>query len=1368
MVYIGNFDELKFPLHALVNKKELPEKEKVNKLRKLLSGSNINQQVDDNDWRMTVLHVAVLAKLPHVVNLLVERKADLNITNSDGSTALHMAADNGSIDIALALVRAGAHLNITNSGGSTALHMAAYNGSIDIALALVKAGAHLNITNQWGLTALDEAARSGHTNIVQALNNLYKKKFPLHALVYNDELSEDEKVDKLGELLSDSNINQQEERLNMTLLHLAVELKLPHVVNLLVASGANLNITTTSTNLDLGGYTALHIAARRGFTDIVQAMVEAGADINITNSHGSTALHVAAGIGDSSSQYLYNAAANSSTDIVLALIEAGTNLNIINSNGSTVLHHAAEIGSTVIVLALVKAGADLNITDVKGWTALHWAAFNGSTAIALALMEAGDDLNITDSENGWTALHWAASKGDTAMVQALGEAGADLNITDSNGSTALHVAARNGSTSMVQALVKAGADLNISNSDGSTALLLAVDSGENAISLTLVEAGSDLNIATSDGMTALHFAAKYSTAMVLALVKAGADVYLVNRAGETAIDLAVELNHLGNARILAKSMGFSHQTVLKIVKRDDENIVKLLSEGNNISADKNDWTALHCSAKCGAIAVTKALVDLGAKIHLVNIDGETALDLALKNEKQAIVAFLGNLLSQEIKSCADDQNALKQLLPKASLEKSVIDTINAVVERKIVDNKENKEDWLVTIEEGLSKRVIEAFTYFDINAINLVQNNLHEEIQHHLFVKKMVHHEEITAGGRTLIQVMAEKDDMAKQHIDFINMMTNLEKKFGDCNVDKVIAQLKEGMESSSHLVGFIDKIKDKFPITPTKKVIMMVCNFFTMIYLLTAYLSDITTDSLLTHKFHSYSKMPNASSEVNSSLLILQLHESIELCENSTSRQDFLNCFENIKTENDNLDQNQFGKKDWSNLFLISVSHLILPWIMFFSVSLYLELKKTPIEAKTCLSKLSNVCRIIFNIFLFPFSIFGEKFILENKLVKLMAKKETESNKKDEIKTALEENEKKETLMTTIEVTSESSFQLFLQMMLTLPYILTGTITAYRSETWSSFGQQIVTLQTISILTSFIFMARSYYRIRNLSKKNALSGKSAITIFFLTTLETMSRILSFGIFLYLASDNLNLTLALGVYYSHVSIMLVFNFLFNQKAPEFSFPYLIDIFFNSLSSTYSYMYYNYAKLLRKEDDQKHQPSLIRQVIFYIIFLGETVILTCLSLSFFEDKAIDGKVNISDGLGGHFPIARGNLHTVIVIIWGFQLLALILRLVFYGMHPSSVSMTDIMAKNQISILGQKVSLKWCCQCTSKTMNKKIKKIFTWCTCRTEYEIVEKQENVEKQVMNPSEDEMVVLGTSSLRQTLLRIEDEKAEEYEEIPL
>jgi len=321
------------------------------------------------------------------------------------------------------------------------------------------------------------------------------------------------------------------------------------------------------------------------------------------------------------------------------------------------------------------------------------------------------------------------------------------------------------------------------------------------------------------------------------------------------------------------------------------------------------------------------------------------------------------------------------------------------------------------------------------------------------------------------------------------------------------------------------------------------------------------------------------------------------------------------------------------------------------------------------------------------------------------MAKEENESTKqeKDEIKEQLEETEKKETLSSTIEVTSESSFQMFIQLTLTLPQILYGFITASHAKTGSSFGEQIVTLQTISILTSFLAMARSYYRIRNLSKKNALTGKSAIAIFLLTTLETMSRILSFGIFLYLASDNLDPTMALLLYYGHVSIMLVFNILLNQQTPRFSFPYLLGILFNSLSSTYSYNYYSYDKLLGEEvSDQKlHQPSLIRQMIFYIIFLAEKASLTCLSLFFFAGKAIEGKAKISNGLGGHFEITQGNLHTVIAIIWGFQFLALLVRLVFYGIHPSSVSMTDLKSKNEVYILGRKVSWKSFCKCTSRS-------------------------------------------------------------------
>merc|ERR1719509_201949 len=74
------------------------------------------------------------------------------------------------------------------------------------------------------------------------------------------------------------------------------------------------------------------------------------------------------------------------------------------------------------------------------------------------------------------------------------------------------------------------------------------------------------------------------------------------------------------------------------------------------------------------------------------------------------------------------------------------------------------------------------------------------------------------------------------------------------------------------------------------------------------------------------------------------------------------------------------------------------------------------------------------------------------------------------------------------------------IQTLLVLTQILYGKIVPGQAKTVSSFGGKIVSLETASILMSFISMGRSFYRIRNRNKKNALNFKSALTIFLLTT----------------------------------------------------------------------------------------------------------------------------------------------------------------------------------------------------------------------------------------------------------------------------
>merc|ERR1719319_1223865 len=117
---------------------------------------------------------------------------------------------------------------------------------------------------------------------------------------------------------------------------------------------------------------------------------------------------------------------------------------------------------------------------------------------------------------------------------------------------------------------------------------------------------------------------------------------------------------------------------------------------------------------------------------------------------------------------------------------------------------------------------------------------------------------------------------MAKQNVDFANMITKLAKANGEKNADNVISQLKEGMESSSHLAAFIDRIRNKFPISPTKKVIRFIIHGLSMLCVLGFFLADVGTDGWVTHKYYKFSM-------ANTSLVVISpFDEAIEHSKNS------------------------------------------------------------------------------------------------------------------------------------------------------------------------------------------------------------------------------------------------------------------------------------------------------------------------------------------------------------------------------------------------------------------------------------------------------------------------------------------------------
>src|SRR3989449_4966376 len=78
------------------------------------------------------------------VRSLVQKKADVNAAQIDGTTALHWAVRLDDLETAELLIRAGANVSAATRTGATPLELAAINGNAAIIAALIKAGADPN------------------------------------------------------------------------------------------------------------------------------------------------------------------------------------------------------------------------------------------------------------------------------------------------------------------------------------------------------------------------------------------------------------------------------------------------------------------------------------------------------------------------------------------------------------------------------------------------------------------------------------------------------------------------------------------------------------------------------------------------------------------------------------------------------------------------------------------------------------------------------------------------------------------------------------------------------------------------------------------------------------------------------------------------------------------------------------------------------------------------------------------------------------------------------------------------------------------------------------------------------------------------
>jgi uncharacterized protein len=397
-----------------------------------------------------------------MVRLLSQKGVNVNVTEGDGTTALHWASYHDDLDSANQLLRAGANVNAANDLGATPLWAASQNGSVAMVKRLLDAGANPNLALLAGETPTMVASRAGAANVVELL------------------------------IAKGANVNAHGSR-GQTALMWAVAEKHPEVVKVLIAHGANLQAKSDvwsqvmavephgylpyNKEIPAGGETALMFAARVGDLASAKLLVAAGADVNDTDAWGVSATTLAAH--------------SDFRDVAEFLLEKGADPNA-SAAGFNALHNAIMQRDEKLVASLLAHGADPNAI-LRTWTPNRRSATDlsfgpqlvGATPFWLAaratepgimkllLQYKADPLVVHKNEH----IVQDRAKGyvpqieeTTALMAAVGLGGTD-EATINGAWIAIPANEREARTlATVKITVELGVDVNAKNVDGSTAL----------------------------------------------------------------------------------------------------------------------------------------------------------------------------------------------------------------------------------------------------------------------------------------------------------------------------------------------------------------------------------------------------------------------------------------------------------------------------------------------------------------------------------------------------------------------------------------------------------------------------------------------------------------------------------------------------------------------------------------------------------------------------------------------------------------------------------------------------------------------------------------------------------------------------------
>ncbi len=380
-------------------------------LKLLNSGIDINAT---NTERQTILHIACKEGHTQLALTLIEHQANMEVPDvAVGRTPIWYACQWGHVETVLALIKKGAQTTIR---GLPILHIACMNGQTQVALALIEDPADLESLDWRQKTPICVACEEGYTNTVLALA---------------DRGANTEIVDKKHNLsLFDVAYNRNR--------HTPIA-RIP-IMNYLIKERADIEAPIEvkksygnlyENNLVYRNHvfgSPLLLAAEEGMLELTHFLLENGANPNRPTTEQViipvSQWEAEEGIEEETTRFKWDspilvAYKNNHLDMVTCLIKAGADVNATDKYGTPLIHKACAGGDSNMVKALIRAGSNVNATEkFFNRTPLHLAYDRGNVELAEILLAAGADPFI-QNEEGDTPIDLIDSEESAELLQTL-------------------------------------------------------------------------------------------------------------------------------------------------------------------------------------------------------------------------------------------------------------------------------------------------------------------------------------------------------------------------------------------------------------------------------------------------------------------------------------------------------------------------------------------------------------------------------------------------------------------------------------------------------------------------------------------------------------------------------------------------------------------------------------------------------------------------------------------------------------------------------------------------------------------------------------------------------------------------------------